>query len=172
MHFRLILPANKSQYRAILHICTLAGATLVVRSISARELAQQLTRRGGKLLPRVLGAVWPPSVAFSTVITSKHQSVSSDMTHLHAHRRNTGQVAHCGPGTGSAPHPARRKTTGACFECCIATINCLLCSFNWHYHSKTSQMRCLLAGDKKRQAFDSIRLGNLPNTVVGAEENY
>ena len=130
LRFRLVLLANTSHYRAILRICTLAGATLVVRSIAARELAQHLTRRGGKLLARVLGAVWPPSVAFSTDITSKYQSVSSDMTHLHAHRRNTGHTVHSGPGAGSAPHPARRKTTAACFGCCVAAISCLLCSFN------------------------------------------
>ena len=129
MRFRLILPANTSHYQAILHICTLAGATLVVRSIAARELAQHLTGRGGKLLARVLGAVWPPSVVFSTASTSKHQSEPSDLARLHARRLNTGHTGRCGPGTASATHRTRRKTTDARFGCCVATIGCVLYSF-------------------------------------------
>ena len=98
------------------------------------QLAHNSSTSGGKLPLSVFGGAGRPSVAFSTDITSKYQSVSSDMTHLHARRRNTGQVAPCGPGTGSAPHPARRKTIAACFGCCVAAISCLLCSFNWQYH--------------------------------------
>ena len=93
------------------------------------QLAHNSSTSGGKLSLSVSGGVGPPSVAFSTDITSKYQSLSSDITHLHARRRNTGRTVHSGPGTGSAPHPARRKTTGACFGCCMATISCV---FDWY----------------------------------------
>ena len=77
----------------------------------ARELAQHLTRRGGKLLPRVLGAVWPQSVVSCVVSTDNttEKRVKCDVC-----RQATGKDwlwTLYGPGTCRTPWWERRKTT-------------------------------------------------------------
>ena len=113
------------------------------------QLAHNSSTSGGKLSLSVSGGAGRPSVVFSTDNSSKYQSEPSDNTRLQARRRNTGRTVLCGPGTGSAPHRARRKTTGARFGCCVATIGCVLYSFQLAIAPRNKSNPHLQAGGRE-----------------------